>query len=119
MDINSVNYLLSRHRVREELTILGFAQCHNELLYHVCEKSDGLYYVLLDVFKEDTGEYFEGDRNNLDHCKTHPWVLMMVGIDNSSYYLRFSTKIDALSTGEMWIQNGVDVKFDELKFYNS
>lgn len=64
-------------------------------------------------------DFWWGDdhRDNAENSAKNPWILMFYGNDNSSCFLRFPERKDALD----WLaaHKGVDFGAEEMLYYNS
>jgi len=101
---------------REDSEFLGFIETDPEIYNYVGVTYEGLCFVAVHVFKEDSPLY--GEKLQPDQKKLKPYVLMFYGTDNSSYYLRR----DTLEQAKSWFKKTTYLSnhiLSNAKFYNS
>ena len=114
--LNTINYMAGSWSSANFLdaSFIGFLPISGEWNWGV--EIDGVPCCAVHLFRTRPDFYWGDDeRDTLEYATENPWVLMFFGSDNSSYFLRFPTREDALTVMST-MQSACS---DNLLYFNS
>lgn len=91
--INLINYCTHGWHSFREHRFLGFIPTHPDVVK--CLEIEGTNYIACHVFHLDK-IYAYGKKDDGKSCVKKPYILMFMGNDDLSYFLRFETRNKAL-----------------------